>query len=579
MTLFKITIHNRNYSSWSINADPNPKVVLNPLKEKLFSKDTFTVKDYQNTNTNANSVQIVHSPIRSGIPIAAVLILLGNKTFGRHNKNKLLYKCIPNDTSLPIFLVPYEMKNVGFSKVFKNMYVTISFHEWTDKHQMGFIQQVIGSVDDLTSFYEYQLYCKELNHSINKFQKDVSKAFKHSVNDAFIENIKHRYPSIQNRTEDPWYIFSIDPSGSLDFDDAFSIRDTMIHNISVKQISIYISNVSIWIDILNLWDSFTRRVSTIYLPDKKRPMMPAALCDGICSLQQNATRIALTMDIYLADGVIVKKEFCNAFIKVRKNYCYEEACLLTDPHYDELLREVSKMPKMSLKIIDSHELVSSLMIFMNHSCACELVKHRSKGIFRKTIPSTTILESTVPDLQTFAGSYVEFSDSLSLTHEALGLDAYVHITSPIRRMVDLLNSIAFQQLVMGFHELSREATAFYDKWAAELEYINVSTRDIRKIQSDCELLHLYLNKTDMLTTVFDGYLLELIENNNNNSNNSDNPLLCYSVYLPKLKLFSQTYVPKDSFDNANTNTLQKFQLFLFQDEERFRKKIRVQLLL
>jgi hypothetical protein len=91
----------------------------------------------------------------------------------------------------------------------------------------------------------------------------------------------------------------------------------------------------------------------------------------------------------------------------------------------------------------------------------------------------------------------------------------------------------------------------------------------------------------MLTTVFDGYLLELIEkNNNNNNNNSDNPLLCYSVYLPKLKLFSQTYVPKDSFpkdsfdnENTNINTLQKFQLFLFQDEERFRKKIRVQMLL
>jgi exoribonuclease R len=193
------------------------------------------------------------------------------------------------------------------------------------------------------------------------------------------------------------------------------------------------------------------------------------------------------------------------------------------------------------------------------------VKHRSKGIFRKTIP---ILESAVPDLQTFAGNYVEFSDSLSLSHEALGLDAYMHITSPIRRMVDLLNIIVFQPLVMGFHELSREATAFYDKWAAELEYINVSTRDIRKVQSDCELSHLCLNKTDMLTTVFDGYLLELIEKNNNS-------LLCYSVYLPKLKLFSQTYLPKDF---VIKKTLQKFQLFLFQDEERFRKKIRVQLL-
>ena len=36
---------------------------------------------------------------------------------------------------------------------------------------------------------------------------------------------------------------------------------------------IYISNVSIWLDYLNLWNIFSDRVSTIYFPDKK----PASL--------------------------------------------------------------------------------------------------------------------------------------------------------------------------------------------------------------------------------------------------------------------------------------------------------------
>jgi exoribonuclease R len=449
MSLFKIVIYNRNYSSWLIEPFFNKEI--NPLTEKFFSKDTFTFDK-----------KLIHSQIRSGISIPAVLVLLGNKTFGRYNNKKLFYKCIPDDAALPIFLVPYEMKNVGFSKVFKNMYVTISFHEWIDKHPTATLQHVIGPVDDLTSFYEYQLYCKELNHSINKFQKDVSKALKISPHDAFIENIKTRYPSIKDRTQDPWYIFSIDPSGSLDFDDAFSIQDTKYNNIPVKKISIYISNVSIWIDILNLWDSFTRRISTIYLPDKKRPMMPAALGDGICSLQQNVTRIALTLDIYLSDDVIVKTEYCNAFINVRKNYCYEEPNLLNDSQYCNLLHTVNsfsqKTSKTSSNINDSHELVSFLMILMNHHCARELAKYRSKGIFRKTIPSTRILESAVPDLKSFAGNYVEFSDSLH--HETLGLDTYIHITSPIRRIVDLLNIIVFQNIVMNFHELSSNSITF-----------------------------------------------------------------------------------------------------------------------
>lgn len=302
--------------------------------------------------------------------------------------------------------------------------------------------------------------------------------------------------------------------------------------------------------------------------------MPAALCDGICSLKENVTRIALTMDIFVAGGVTVKTEYCNAFIKVRKNYCYEEASLLKDPHYCDLLHTVKGLSVKGLSTNDSHELVSSLMILMNHSCACELAKNGSKGIFRKTVP----IESAVPDLGLFpfAGNYVVFSDSLG--HEALGLNAYVHITSPIRRMVDLLNSIVFQPLVMGFHELSSEASAFYDKWAAQLDYINVSTREIRKVQSDCELLHLCNTTPNLLTTIFEGYILELVERKGINANNNSNySLLCYSVYLPKLKLFSQTYVPND-FVLTNPTSLQKFQLFLFQDEERFRKKIRVQLL-
>ena len=45
-------------------------------------------------------------------PIAGVLML--DKMFGRH-KNKLLYRCIPYNKNLPIFLIPYEEKT-SFSK-------------------------------------------------------------------------------------------------------------------------------------------------------------------------------------------------------------------------------------------------------------------------------------------------------------------------------------------------------------------------------------------------------------------------------------------------------------------------------
>ena len=37
------------------------------------------------------------------------------------------------------------------------------------------------------------------------------------------------------------------------------------------------------------------------------------------------------------------------------------------------------------------------------------------------------------------------SNSDELKHEILNMDNYIHMTSPIRRLVDLLNMIRFQQ--------------------------------------------------------------------------------------------------------------------------------------
>ena len=64
-------------------------------------------------------------------------------------------------------------------------------------------------------------------------------------------------------------------------------------------------------DVLNLWDSFSQRISTIYLPDRKRPMLPTILSDCLCSLQEKTTRIAFTMDIFIKDGAIIDTKYSN----------------------------------------------------------------------------------------------------------------------------------------------------------------------------------------------------------------------------------------------------------------------------
>ena len=85
---------------------------------------------------------------------------------------------------------------------------------------------------------------------------------KEKTEEEYIEMIKTKsdlkdYRDVRN-------ILSIDPSTSRDFDDAFDIEKLE----DGHRISIYISNVSFWMDAMDLWSSFSNRISTIYLPDK-----------------------------------------------------------------------------------------------------------------------------------------------------------------------------------------------------------------------------------------------------------------------------------------------------------------------
>ena len=56
--------------------------------------------------------------------IPGVLVLEGNKTYGKRNK-KYYYKCIPDDKEASYILVAYSVK-LGFNKNIKNKYVYLN---------------------------------------------------------------------------------------------------------------------------------------------------------------------------------------------------------------------------------------------------------------------------------------------------------------------------------------------------------------------------------------------------------------------------------------------------------------------
>ena len=266
MDLFKIHVEDRKYETWNIYDATtmellnNKEIKFDPIKEKLINGDIFKLKE--------SKPIVVHSTIKKIKHISGVLVLTGNKTYGKF-KNKMLYRCVPDDKRLPEFVVPYKPK-ITFNKKMINRYITFRYLNWKHKHPTGQIQENIGEVNQLCNFYEYQMYCKSLYASIANIKEKAKKKLRIHDEEWYVSDIISKNQNIENRTS--WdNIISIDSVGSKDLDDAISL---IKQNDGNYLLSIYISNVSFWFDALDLWESFTNRISTIYLPDRKRPMLP-----------------------------------------------------------------------------------------------------------------------------------------------------------------------------------------------------------------------------------------------------------------------------------------------------------------
>ena len=567
MQTYQVNIYDRNYTSWELynlesNSTTEKAELLNPLTNKLFDGDTIEIVDDRITKK---------SGLDNKVQLEGVLILEGNKTFGRTpNKKRLYYRCIPNNKKYPVFLVPYDMK-VGFSKHPLNKYVLFNYSNWTSKHPIGELTETIGDVNNLEAFYEYQLHCRKLHTSIKKLTNHTNLSINKNTNDDFIQQIVNN-PNylIEDRTSE--FVFSIDPNGSKDFDDAFSIDKQD----GFYKVSIYIANVYIWMEALDLWNHLTDRASTIYLPDKKRTMLPTILSDSLCSLQENELRIALSMDIYFdKDGNQLKTreiEYKNVVIKTRKNFVYEEKKLLKNSNYKEMMN-LTKLLKP--EILDSHELVEYWMIRMNTETGNHLAQNKS-GIFRKaTYKNDTTLDldkafdkNTSNFIKSWNNTdckYVRYEEDVVIRHDMMSVSSYVHITSPIRRIVDLLNQIIIMQTKLLVKMISSNAKTFLMKWLDQLDALNENMKSIRKVQTDCQLLFQCNNNKDWFDKTHSAILFGKTERNDE--------YYSYTVYISELNVVTRIKTEQ----NIDDFTIHKCQLFTFNDEEHITNKIKCQL--
>ena len=545
--MFTVHINDRDYTEWHLE-NKATALTISPLDNKLFHGDILNEKG-----------ELVSSPYREKAEICGVL-LTSEKTYGRDG-NKLLYKCVPDDEHLPCFLIPYEDKHIGFQKNKEDKYITFRLKEWLEtKHPIGLLTNTFGLVEDNEAYIAYQMACKDLNASLKTLNAMSLRRLR--------ENALEPIPlycagqAIEDRRS--YTIISIDPPGCQDIDDAIGVRENANGE---TVLSIYIANVPMMLEYLQLWPYLTERIATIYLPLTKFPMLPPALSENMCSLKEKEDRVAFVLDITLKCMTIQSINYTSAIIKVEKNYAYDSAELLGRADYKQILeivKELNDTVRYVENISNSHDLVEYCMLFMNMECAKQL-ETKKCGIFRSAVKNTE--NNTCPSelkrvLQGTAGEYCSFKKRKP--HELIGNGrrTYVHVTSPIRRIVDIVNmTILLKEQV----KWSADATNFLEKWQTKMiPMINTKTKAIRKLQNEMEMLNIYTKQPER---TFTGVLFNRTEINAKGQYK-------YNVYIAETKILTTVRSPKE-FNNFTTT---HFSAHLFLDEAKMTKKIRLQII-
>ena len=215
--------------------------------------------------------------------------------------------------------------------------------------------------------------------------------------------------------------------------------------------------------------------------------------------------LELALNVNIDTGEIEVITITMLLLKM-KNLRYETEEQETDLKYIQLFNIVNKMNRKNrhMDSLDtSHDIVAYLMITMNCISAKTLIEHE-KGTFRSATFSGQFKcpEKVPQNIKKFlkmwnssGGNYCNFENIQG--HEVLDVDAYVHITSPIRRLADLLNIMVLQDCE-GLYTMSEKAREFYDYWTSDssLEYINTTMALLERCQNDCSLLQICMENEE-----------------------------------------------------------------------------------
>lgn len=321
-----------------------------------------------------------------------------------------------------------------------------------------------------------------------------------------------------------YQVITVDPLGSRDLDDGFSLNYNEQTNIF--NLSIHIADPTSYFDfanenIYNIIGEFANRLTTCYIPldNKIKNLLPESFVQASTLIGLNKRAITFCFEINIQTNQVAF-EIKHTILTNIINRTYESYDLEINKAF-EYKNQLVKLANFMIKHMGcnldllseqtdiSHKLIEVFMIWTNFYAGNHIYMKYNKMFVRvqdkKIIESNQITESNtyIKSFLSYGANYLyvnAYTEEQNYAHASLGIENYCHITSPMRRLIDMLNHLII-------HNINQD---IYDRIISliNMDEINSQLRKYKKISSAYELIN-HLN----ITNKFIAYVFTLFANN------------------------------------------------------------------
>lgn len=347
--------------------------------------------------------------------IVGVLELSSKYRYGLTSRGVPIYLFRPYDEALPEFVVGCSERDTSVNQIALVEVPAAATASASTEKPRGTLIRLFGPVGD----YEAESTALLQHYCPTRYRKELVPAPDRSDD--------------ENRQEisaaQGWTVFHVDPPGCRDIDDAIAFHS------ETNTWAIVIADAAAAVPADSPVDDIARDIGQTFYDAAGRvvrSMLPAAISEDGASLLPGRRRRGVAL---------IGETFANVWCTVEYSFTYE-----TFPD-SRVARE------LGLAAVEPHDWIAQQMIRYN-TAAGALLKRYATGLLRTQAPADAAAVASwaqvSPELAVLANEaaiYTTACENATQGHAGLGLEAYAHASSPLRRYADLQNQRSIKALL------------------------------------------------------------------------------------------------------------------------------------